>query len=131
MGDYFHQTGEQVKVWIGDQSDKTLARNIIAASEPGRIDVIVDDASHITQKMEESLVNFWPALAAGGLYFVEDMYGFTEIPVNSPSEHQLEGVLAAIYNRARVVVLPTADSSRSPGRDIDMIECQCNLCLLR
>lgn len=43
------------------------------APEPGSFDVIIDDGSHASADEQLTLVEFWPLLADGGWYFIEDL----------------------------------------------------------
>jgi hypothetical protein len=62
---------ERVKVYQGSQDDKALLRRI--ADEIGRIDIVLDDGSHVCQHVIASFEALFPLLAPGGLYIVEDI----------------------------------------------------------
>lgn len=53
----------------GSQTDGSLLDRIA----PGGIDVIVDDASHLSPHTATSFKLLWPHLVPGGLYFIEDL----------------------------------------------------------
>ena len=58
-------------VYIGSQADEELLARVVA--DHPRIDVIVDDASHLTALTVASFRQLFPHLASGGLYFIEDI----------------------------------------------------------
>jgi hypothetical protein len=63
---------ERIKIFIGDQGDEQVLKNII--DEVGKFDIIIDDASHInslTIKSWECL--FHEGLKHGGFYVIEDL----------------------------------------------------------
>jgi demethylmacrocin O-methyltransferase len=62
---------EGVNFVLGSQDDPDV---IAATGEAyGKFSVIIDDASHVNALTLESLTRFWPYLADGGLYFIEDI----------------------------------------------------------
>jgi hypothetical protein len=48
-------------------------RAVAAKLEPGSLDVIIDDGSHASYDEQLTLREFWPLLAEGGWYFIEDL----------------------------------------------------------
>lgn len=62
----------QIKVRIGDQSDKTFLDAIIA--EFGAPDIILDDGSHVMSRIVSTFRHLYPRMSASGVYFVEDLH---------------------------------------------------------
>jgi len=60
-----------VEFVLGAQDDPRVIRDIVVQHAP--LDVVVDDASHEMGKTIRSFELLWPAVAPGGLYFVEDL----------------------------------------------------------
>lgn len=63
---------ERATVMIGDQTDRGFLREVKAATGP--LTVVVDDGGHRMEQHQVSLEELWPALAPGGMYFVEDLH---------------------------------------------------------
>jgi hypothetical protein len=61
----------RIKTFRGDQSDPDCLRGILDCI--GTPDIIIDDGSHINAHVLASFRVLFPALAAGGIYAVEDM----------------------------------------------------------
>lgn len=61
-----------LKIHIGSQTDTDLLGRI--ANEMGAIDVIIDDASHISEHQIASFEFLYPLLAPNGIYIVEDVH---------------------------------------------------------
>jgi len=61
-----------IRELVGDQGDRgTLTRWL--AETGGNFDVVVDDGGHTSKQMLRTFEAFWPSLASGGLYFIEDI----------------------------------------------------------
>ena len=61
-----------IKIIIGDvTADKTLneIRSII-----DKLDIIIDDGSHVSSDVIKTFINYFPILADNGLYVIEDMH---------------------------------------------------------
>ena len=54
---------------VRDQAFEALAKRI----EPGSVEVIIDDGSHASRDQQQTLSAFFPLLADGGWYFIEDL----------------------------------------------------------
>ena len=68
----------RIRTVFGDQGDPAVLRRWLAetgALPPGGtpFDVIIDDGGHKNQQIKVTFDHFWPALAPGGLYFMEDL----------------------------------------------------------
>lgn len=61
----------QIRIFKGSQDDPALAQRII--DQDGRPSIVVDDASHINRLTIRSFELFFPLLAPGGVYCVEDI----------------------------------------------------------
>jgi hypothetical protein len=62
-----------IRIFIGDQSDKTFLEEVI--SQVGPVDVVIDDGSHIPSHQIASFEYlFAEGLAQGGVYVVEDCH---------------------------------------------------------
>jgi 8-demethyl-8-(2-methoxy-alpha-L-rhamnosyl)tetracenomycin-C 3'-O-methyltransferase len=60
-----------VTIWQADQCDPELGPHI--RKWCGDLDVIIDDASHISSNTIKSFQNLWPFLKPGGFYVIEDL----------------------------------------------------------
>lgn len=60
-----------VTIWQADQCDPELGPHI--RKWCGDLDMIIDDASHISSKTIASFKNLWPYLKPGGWYVIEDL----------------------------------------------------------
>jgi hypothetical protein len=65
--------GDRVKIEIGSQIDPVFLDRVCAENPPT---VIVDDGSHIMEHMIFSFEHLFPKLLPGGIYIVEDFWGF-------------------------------------------------------
>ena len=63
---------ERIHVFIGSQSDDAFLENVVAKS--GKLDIIIDDGSHLASDQIGSLLHLWPHLKPGGYYIVEDTH---------------------------------------------------------
>lgn len=61
----------RVTIWKSDQAADGLGAKI--QRRFGDVDVIIDDASHISSKTIQSFKNLYPHLRSGGLYVIEDL----------------------------------------------------------
>ena len=62
---------DRIRIFKGSQSDAGLLRQI--AAEIGRIDVILDDGSHVSSDVIRAFEVLYPLLKEGGIYIVEDV----------------------------------------------------------
>lgn len=62
---------ERIKIFRGSQDNLEVLKHV--ADTIGRIDVIIDDGSHISMHVIATFNALFPRLAEGGLYFVEDI----------------------------------------------------------
>lgn len=61
-----------VTLWKGSQDDKSFLTHL--HHQTGDLDVIIDDASHVSSLTIASFQILWPYLKPGGLYCVEDLH---------------------------------------------------------
>ena len=64
---------EEFTSFVCDQSKRAELRAVAANLEPGTLDVIIDDGSHASFDQQLTLREFFPLLADGGWYFIEDL----------------------------------------------------------
>lgn len=97
------------QVRVGSQTDQTFMRGVL--QEMGGVDVIIDDGSHRSQDVLESLRSLYPSLACPGLYIIEDLHtsywsdwggGFKSKRSSLEQMKSLVDVLHAPYTDAHV-----------------------------
>jgi hypothetical protein len=62
---------DQIKIYIGDQKDTKLLKEVCEKHPP---DIIIDDGSHRSADIIASFEILFPLLNKNGLYSVEDLY---------------------------------------------------------
>ena len=67
---------DRIKSFLCDQSNEDSLRNIVKKIG-GNFDLIVDDGSHVPAHQVLTANVFYPLLAPGGLYFIEDVHTTT------------------------------------------------------
>jgi hypothetical protein len=65
----------RAKVKVGDATDSGFLNEVLAQFRDDKVDIIIDDASHVLEQQIASFETLFPALDDGGLYFVEDISG--------------------------------------------------------
>jgi glycosyltransferase involved in cell wall biosynthesis len=73
LTDFSRFNSERFTSLVGDQSNLDALRSVAAKIEPGSLEVIVDDGSHASFDQQLTLREFFPLLAEGGWYFIEDL----------------------------------------------------------
>ena len=58
--------------WATDQGDSAQLRHIVRAEFENRLDLVIDDASHMYALTKKSFETLFPLLRPGGLYIIED-----------------------------------------------------------
>jgi hypothetical protein len=71
--DFSRFNNERFVSFICDQSKCDELRAVAAKLGPGSLDVIIDDGSHASFDQQLTLREFFPLLADGGWYFIEDL----------------------------------------------------------
>ena len=105
----------RIKVFTGDQGDPDFLRSL--CTKIGRIDFIIDDASHIPWHQILGLEMLFPCLnPAGGVYMVEDL---TDEKIAKAGASANESMLAYAYARALdVQMLPDEAGQAQKLRNI-------------
>jgi cephalosporin hydroxylase len=62
----------RITVWQGSQVDRAFMSSVFAAI--GRVDILIDDGSHINAHVIETFNHCLPLLAPGGIYAIEDVH---------------------------------------------------------
>lgn len=65
-------TGDQIKVFIGDQEDRGFLNHV--ADEVGEIDIVIEDGGHTMGQQIATFEELWPRIRNGGIYLVEDLH---------------------------------------------------------
>lgn len=81
---------DRIKIFCGDQSDPDFLRQVV--DKIGRLDIVIDDGSHINEHVIASFNVLFPLLADEGIYVVEDVqtsywhnhYGGDSNDLNNP-----------------------------------------------
>ncbi|UCI29387.1 glycosyltransferase [Mesorhizobium sp. B4-1-4] len=73
LTDFSQLNNDRFKSFVCDQSKLEDLRRVAATIEPGSLDVIIDDGSHASFDEQLTLREFFPLLAEGGWYFIEDL----------------------------------------------------------
>lgn len=64
---------DAVRIFIGDQGDRDFWRRLKEAAP--RVDIVVDDGSHLTSRQIVTLEEMLPHIAPGGIFLCEDVHG--------------------------------------------------------
>jgi hypothetical protein len=73
LTDFSRLNNERFISFVCDQSKRDDLRAVAARLDPGSLDVIIDDGSHASFDQQLTLLEFFPLLADGGWYFIEDL----------------------------------------------------------
>lgn len=73
VADFSALNGKRFSSIVCDQSNPDQVRAVAAQCEPGSFDIIIDDGSHASFDQQLTLREFFPLLADGGWYFIEDL----------------------------------------------------------
>jgi hypothetical protein len=73
LADFSRLHNERFTSFICNQSKRDDLRAIASKFELGSFDAIIDDGSHASFDQQLTLQEFWPLLADGGWYFIEDL----------------------------------------------------------
>lgn len=63
---------KRIKVFIGDQTDVPFLDSIV--KQTGKLDIVIDDGSHMIEDQMLSFRTLWPHVAPGGMYIIEDAH---------------------------------------------------------
>jgi len=79
----------RIRIFQGSQNDPAFLRSV--AQEMGRLDIVIDDGSHVNEHVLTSFRTLFPLLEEDGLYVVEDTqtsywpaYGGDSYELNNP-----------------------------------------------
>jgi glycosyltransferase involved in cell wall biosynthesis len=72
-GDFSALNNARFTSFLCDQSQQDEVRMVAEAIEPGSLDMIIDDGSHASADQQMGFCEFYPLLAEGGWYFIEDL----------------------------------------------------------
>lgn len=61
----------RIRIFRGSQADPEFLKHV--AGEIGRIDIIIDDGSHVSEHVIASFQTLFPLLADDGIYAIEDL----------------------------------------------------------
>lgn len=63
---------ERIEIYIGSQDDENLRNDIIKKYQ--KMDLIVDDGSHVNELTTKTYNLYWPFLNIDGIYIIEDTH---------------------------------------------------------
>ena len=63
---------DRIKIYIGKQKDKSFLKRVI--DDIKKIDIIIDDGSHIIDHQIKSFTVLFPELKENGFYLIEDLH---------------------------------------------------------
>jgi cephalosporin hydroxylase len=63
---------DRIDVVIGDQEDRAFLRSL--ARKLGSVDVLIEDGGHTAAQQIHTFEEFWPYIADGGVFLVEDLH---------------------------------------------------------
>jgi hypothetical protein len=73
LTDFSNLNNKRFTSFVCDQSKRDELRAVAEKLEPGSLDVIIDDGSHASFDQQLTLREFFPLLADGGWYLIEDL----------------------------------------------------------
>lgn len=62
---------DRIKIFKGSQSDRKFLLSVV--EKIGRVDIVIDDGSHINEHVLTSFEVLFPLLSSDGIYVIEDM----------------------------------------------------------
>jgi hypothetical protein len=65
-------THPRVSIWIGNQSDPIFLQRFTRCLQ-ARLDIVIDDGSHVSHDQQISFFHLFSFLQPGGLYIIEDL----------------------------------------------------------
>lgn len=60
-------------LYVGDQANQTLLRQIVLQEQVKGLDIIIDDGGHTMDQQLTSLQLLWKLIRPGGVYVIEDL----------------------------------------------------------
>ena len=70
--DKSYHENRHIKIFQGSQNDREFLERVVA--QIGRLDIVIDDGSHISEHVRTSFAVLFPRLATSGIYVIEDMH---------------------------------------------------------
>lgn len=117
-----------VKIFTGDQADKTFLNNFISSSGGG-FDIIIDDGGHTMQQQMVSLSTLFDIVLPGGIYFCEDLatsylpqYGATE------GKKTMMQMIAELLHDLNSNLNRAPPLTNAIGRQMRSVECGEEIC---
>ena len=92
----------RIKLYQIDQNDKYAILNAI--NTMGKMDIIIDDASHLPIETMNTFILLWEHLNKGGYYVIEDWFAGITTPVHYGMQHIITNIisLSKVLNITRV-----------------------------
>lgn len=78
--DFPRQVPKDIHKLDCDTGDLDALRKVAKKLPVGQFALVVDDGSHLIDHCANNLECFWPLLAPGGIYVVEDLQGAAAVP---------------------------------------------------
>jgi hypothetical protein len=75
LSSVIQQRAKRAEILIGDAADQQFLNDVLERFAGGKVDIVIDDASHILDQQVRTFEILFPCLEEGGLYFVEDVSG--------------------------------------------------------
>jgi cephalosporin hydroxylase len=92
---------KKISFTLCSQTDKDALLNM--ANNCGGFDIIVDDASHISELSINSFEILFPTLRSGGIYVIEDLH-VCHIPMYNPKNFSTHQYIDTIRYRGDIII---------------------------
>lgn len=122
----------RITIYQGSQNDTKFLNSI--ASKIGRVDVIIDDGSHINEHVLTSFSVLFPHLTDGGMYVIEDTHtAYDERFGGSEKSNATDTSMALVKSLLDALNWEEFVKTSPPeiGRDIVSVCCYHNLVFIR
>jgi hypothetical protein len=73
--DVVQERAERAEILIGDAADEQFLNDVLCRFSGGKIDLVIDHASHILDQQIRTFETLFPFVEEDGLYFVEEVSG--------------------------------------------------------
>lgn len=87
----------RVRIFQGSQADPAFLCDV--ARRIGRLDIIIDDGSHVSSHIITSFSTLFPLLADGGLYVIEDLHTSYWSQYGGKASVQADGTSVALIKQ--------------------------------
>jgi Methyltransferase domain len=104
---YLHRRGIDDRLrtfWEVDQQDAERLREIVSTEFSGKLDLVIDDGSHLLEPTKTSFETLFPLLREGGLYMIED-WNWELVPACRAPDHPFatrDGLVGLVADLCRV-----------------------------